>query len=354
MICYDDKFTNCLMYRRPHEHTYRVLHRPWVADDCVLRENVYDPSAPSRDKGKTHRTVELAVLGAITKDRTGCTDQTGHVHPIGTQYYREHGHLWVCATPRIEEQRDRCFLALAELPHKMQNQVTQVGRVARALDHGLINKVHKIDKLPAQAVNTAEGVVEGRITAGTVAGAIEAKAKYIAEHASIDAAKGWIDRQLHDAREWAGKPAIEQTEDLAENTGDAMIPHPLTVGATVITGGLGRKMLGAVGELEEVAQAGTTLNKAEKKAAQAIRAAERKASSPGKMQQEVLRGQAPRDIHRVDRPHVTSGESQVHFCNGTSCNQSGTIHDAHKGAPNPSTGAREWLEKHGWTPPEKP
>ena len=173
-----------------------------------------------------------------------------------------------------------------------------------------------------------------------------------AEHASIDAAKGWVDRQIHDAREWAGKPAIEQAEDLAENTGDAMIPHPLTVGTAVITGGLGRKMLGAVGELEEVAQAGNTLNKAETKAAQAIRAAERKASSPGKMQQEVLRGQAPRDIHRVDRPHVTSGESHVHFCNGTSCNQSGTIHDAHKGAPNPSTAAREWLEQHGWTRPK--
>jgi len=32
-----------IMYRRPHEHGYRVLHRPWVGDDCVLRENVYDP-----------------------------------------------------------------------------------------------------------------------------------------------------------------------------------------------------------------------------------------------------------------------------------------------------------------------
>ncbi len=260
VICHDDKLTDCLMYRRPHEHTYRVLHRPWVADDCVLRENVYDPSAPSRDKGQTHRTVELAVLGSITKDRTGCTDQTGHVHPIGTQYYREHGHLWVCATPRIEEQRDRCFLALAELPHKMQNRVTPVGRVARALDHGLINKAHKIDKLPAQAVNTAEGVVEGRITAGTVAGAIEAKAKYIAEHASIDAAKGWVDRQLHDAREWAGKPGIEQAEDLAEETGDAMIPHPVTVGVAVLGGGFGAagEVLNTADKLEDLAQISKT------------------------------------------------------------------------------------------------
>ena len=80
----------------------------------------------------------------------------------------------------------------------------------------------------------------------------------------------------------------------------------------------------------------------------------RPSSSPGKMQQEVARGQAPRDIERIDRPHVPGGEPHVHFCDGTSCNQSGTLHDAHKGTPNPSKKAREWLEKHGWTPPSKP
>ena len=259
VICHDKKLTDCLMYRRPHEHTYRVLHRPWVADDCVLRENVYDPLAPSREKGQTHRAVELAVLGAVTKDRTGCTDQTGHVHPIGTQYYREHGHLWVCDTPRIEEQRDRCFLALAELPQKVQNQTTRVGRIARALDHGLVNKAQGIDKIPAHIVSAADGVAEGRITADTIVGAIEAKAKDIAEHASIDAAKGWISRKLHDAREWIGKPAVEQTEDLAEAAGDAMIPHPVTVGVTVMTGGLSSEVLGAAGELEQVALVGKKL-----------------------------------------------------------------------------------------------
>ena len=201
VICHDKKLTDCLMYRRPHEHTYRVLHRPWVGHDCVLRENVYDPLAPSRDKGQTHRTVELAVLGALTKDRAGCTDPAGYVHPVGTQYYREHGHLWVCDTPRIEEQRDRCFLALAELPQKVQNQTTRVGRIARALDHGLIHKAQSIDKIPAQLVATADGVAEGRITAGTVVGGIEAKARDIAQHASLDAAKGWIKSKLHEARE---------------------------------------------------------------------------------------------------------------------------------------------------------
>jgi hypothetical protein len=152
VICHDKKLIDCLMYRRPHEHSYRVLHRPWVGDDCVVRENVYDPSAPSIEKGQTHRTVELAVLGSVTKDRKGCMDSSGYVHSIGAQYYREHGHLWVCDAPRIEEQRDRCFLALAELPQKMQNQTTPVGRIARALDHGMARKAQAIDKLPDQAV----------------------------------------------------------------------------------------------------------------------------------------------------------------------------------------------------------
>ena len=267
VICHDKKLTDCLMYRRPHEHTYRVLHRPWVGHDCVLRENVYDPLAPSRDKGQTHRTVELAVLGALTKDRAGCTDPAGYVHPVGTQYYREHGHLWVCDTPRIEEQRDRCFLALAELPQKVQNQTTRVGRIARALDHGLIHKAQSIDKIPAQLVATADGVAEGRITAGTVVGGIEAKARDIAQHASLDAAKGWIKSKLHEAREWASKPAIEQAEDVAKDAGDAMIPHPLTVGATIIAGPLGRGSLSAVEELEATAKLSKKARKAAARAA---------------------------------------------------------------------------------------
>ena len=244
VICHDKKLTDCLMYRRPHEHSYRVLHRPWVGDDCVLRENVYDPAAPSIEKGQTHRTVELAVLGSVTKDRTGCTDPTGHVHPVGTQYYREHGHLWVCDAPRIEEQRDRCFLSLAELPQKIQNQSTPVGRIARALDHGLARKAQAIDKLPDQVLSTADGVAEGRITADTIKSTIETKAKDIAEHASVDAAKRWIKSKIDGVRELASKPLIEQGEIFAEEAGDAMIPHQVTVATTALTGGLGRGVRG--------------------------------------------------------------------------------------------------------------
>ncbi len=322
VICHDKKLTDCLMYRRPHEHSYRVLHRPWVGDDCVLRENVYDPSAPSIEKGQTHRTVELALIGSLTKDKKGCTNPAGSVYPIGTQYYREHGHLWVCDAPRIEEQRDRCSLSLAELPQKMQNQTTPVGRIARALDHGLSKKAQAIDKISDQVVNTADGVADGRITAGTVAGALEAKAKDIVQHASLDAAKSWIKSKIDDAREWAGKPLIEQGEDLAEEAGDAMIPHPVTVGMTVVTGGFGRGALHAAAELEDAAKVGkkaanaaaSAAIKAEKKTVMAVgAAAEANAARAGAAIIEegklgYLLGQASGRAHNVERALENAGQ----------------------------------------------
>jgi RHS repeat-associated protein len=69
-------------------------------------------------------------------------------------------------------------------------------------------------------------------------------------------------------------------------------------------------------------------------------------SSQGRMQKEVERGQAPKDIERVDKGHVPEQEPHVHFKDGTSSTQSGNFHDAHKGIPNPSNKAKSWLNKH--------
>jgi len=77
-----------------------------------------------------------------------------------------------------------------------------------------------------------------------------------------------------------------------------------------------------------------------------------KISTPGNMQKQVERGQAPRDIIRVDKGHIPGQEPHVHYKDGTSSNQSGGIHDAHKGIPSPSKKAQDWLKDHGWAPPE--
>jgi hypothetical protein len=216
VVCRDEKFKDCLMYRRPDAQHYRVLHRPWVGEDCVPQENVYDPSSPNTEPGKTDRVVKLAVMGALSDDKASCTDGAGHVYPVGKQYYREDGHRWICEAPRIEEQADSCFMALQELPQKMQNQVTDVGRLSRAYDHGLVQKAQNIDRLPGQVVDTAQDVADGRITIQTIKEGLRSRAQYIAEHATLEDAKAWLRSEVADIQHWVQKPAIEQGEDIAK------------------------------------------------------------------------------------------------------------------------------------------
>jgi len=298
VICHDRDLTDCLMYRRPNGRGYRVLHRPWVGDDCVLRENVYDPSAPAKEPGQTHRAVELAVIGSLTKDKKGCTDQTGHVHAVGMRYYREHGHLWICDAPRIEEQRDHCFLALAELPQQMKNQVTPVGRIARKLDHGANRKAEAIDRIPGQIVDTAEDVAEGRVTLDTIKGALKAKAESIAKNATPEAAKQWLKGKIDGVKDWVSKPGIEKLEDAAEATGDAMIPDPVTAGTTLLTGGLGGGALRAAG--------GALKHEVEK---DVVQAAERKAEKA--LAKKGRRAVGKADVAEHIAPAVPAAEGAV-------------------------------------------
>jgi hypothetical protein len=48
---------------------------------------------------------------------------------------------------------------------------------------------------------------------------------------------------------------------------------------------------------------------------------------------------------------VPGQEPHVHYEDGTSSNQSGSVHDAHRGTPSPGNAAIEWLKEHGWIPP---
>ncbi len=73
-----------------------------------------------------------------------------------------------------------------------------------------------------------------------------------------------------------------------------------------------------------------------------------KGDSAGSLQRQVERGQAPKEVDRVDKPHVPGQKPHVHFKDGTSLNNDGTTHDAHKGTPNPSNKTKEWLKDNGW------
>lgn len=70
--------------------------------------------------------------------------------------------------------------------------------------------------------------------------------------------------------------------------------------------------------------------------------------SPGQLQKQVEKGQVPKEVDRVDKPHVPGQKPHVHLDDGTSLNNDGTVHDKHKGNPNPSNKTKKWLNKNGW------
>jgi hypothetical protein len=142
----------------------------------------------------------------------------------------------------------------------------------------------------------------------------------------------------------------DQLDDAGEFTANAAIDA--AIGAA--TGTLGRTSEELAEGTEKVGKAGKRARQVEGGVAEHAMPP-RKASSPGKMQQEVKRNQAPRDVKRVDPAHTDAPDQEphVHFCDGTACNQSGTTHDKGRGTPAPSKEARQWLTQHGWTPPLK-
>lgn len=66
---------------------------------------------------------------------------------------------------------------------------------------------------------------------------------------------------------WGGKPGIEQAEDVGEQLGDALVPDPVAVVATVVTGGIGRGALRVAEEAADIGKLGTAARKAAAKKA---------------------------------------------------------------------------------------
>jgi len=76
-----------------------------------------------------------------------------------------------------------------------------------------------------------------------------------------------------------------------------------------------------------------------------------KPTSPGNMQRQVERGQAPKDVDMVHDAHLSNVPNQqphVHFKDGTAMNMDGTIHDAKGGIPKITRAIAKWLQKNGW------
>ena len=77
---------------------------------------------------------------------------------------------------------------------------------------------------------------------------------------------------------------------------------------------------------------------------------EKAPSRPGKMQKEVERGQAPKEVDRVHDSHdKKNGKPHIHFKDKTSLNNDGTPHDSHRGTPKLTNSVKKWLIKHNWS-----
>ena len=106
----------------------------------------------------------------------------------------------------------------------------------------------------------------------------------------------------------------------------------------------------AVGDLTNNAKSKSEDNKKEKKKSKKKNNSGKK-SSPGQMQKQVERGQAPKNVDRVDPPHnpnVPNQKPHVHFKDGTSINLDGTPHDIGHGIATISVAVRAWLEDNGY------
>ena len=68
------------------------------------------------------------------------------------------------------------------------------------------------------------------------------------------------------------------------------------------------------------------------------------------MNKQIKRGQAPKEIKRIDSPKTSVPNSKIHahFQDGTSLNIDGTIHDASQGVPKLTKQVSTWLKKQGW------
>ena len=71
-------------------------------------------------------------------------------------------------------------------------------------------------------------------------------------------------------------------------------------------------------------------------------------STAGNMQKQVERGQAPRDVERVDRARAPFEKDHIALKDGRSLNWDGTWKH---GAGSITRAVADWLVRNGWTPP---
>ena len=81
----------------------------------------------------------------------------------------------------------------------------------------------------------------------------------------------------------------------------------------------------------------------------------KKITSPNQMQKLIDRGQAPKEIQRVDSmdPKIPNSQAHIHFgSDKAALNMDGTWHDAHKSIPELTNKIKKWILDNGWNLPK--
>ena len=90
--------------------------------------------------------------------------------------------------------------------------------------------------------------------------------------------------------------------------------------------------------------------------ADVLTASSKEAKSQGQMQQQVVRGQAPKEVQRVDPPHNRDNDPNskphIHFGDDKrALNSDGTWHDVGKAIPKITRKIAKWILENGWKLP---
>jgi len=80
----------------------------------------------------------------------------------------------------------------------------------------------------------------------------------------------------------------------------------------------------------------------------------RNPTSRNQMQKQVTSKQAPKEVDRVDPPHVNAPKQQnhIHFKDGTAINMDGSLSHESRGIPKITKAILEWIIKNGWGLPK--
>ena len=133
--------------------------------------------------------------------------------------------------------------------------------------------------------------------------------------------------------------------------GTAILVIGIAAAAIVSTGGVGAAVLAGVGVTASVADATVVTGLLISGSSILFAISENsKPTSRNQMQKQVEEGKAPKEVDRVDPPHVGTGYNQnhIHFKDNTVINMDGSASHVGRGIASISRAVIEWMLENNW------